>query len=318
AGNAAAGDAGGRQGDRKGQTADGDGGGVVDDRRQSIKLTFHRLPGTAAEAASVGALLDGARVLTGAHANKDALRALAGPAILHLATHGFFLSKPAGEEAAGNRGFDLVADTKPRLPNIHNPLLRSGLALSGANRRRGGNQGVLSALEASGLDLQGSRLVVLSACETGVGEVRQDEGVYGLRRAFVMAGAEALVMSLWKVNDDATRALMVAFYEHLKQGQGRREALRQAQLSLMANQRTAHPHYWAGFILSGAWSPLGEPARQVEVPAVKPSVRGCGCRVAGGAPSAPVGGDRGEMVWLALALLLCRRRLGTAPKQQRR
>jgi CHAT domain-containing protein len=140
---------------------------------------------------------------------------------------------------------------------IENPLLRSGLALAGANLRHGGDDdGVLTALEASGLNLWGTRLVVLSACDTGVGEVRTGEGVYGLRRAFVLAGTESLVMSMWPVSDYVTREMMTTYYKGLKEGRGRGEALRQVQLSMLKHKDREHPFYWAGFIQSGEWANL--------------------------------------------------------------
>ena len=139
-----------------------------------------------------------------------------------------------------------------------NPLLRSGLALTGANDRQGGEgeDGVLTALEAAGLDLWGTKLVVLSACETGVGEVRNGDGVYGLRRALVLAGVESQVMSLWQVSDAATRDLMVAYYQRLQAGEGRTEALRQVQLSMLRGPMWQHPFFWASFIQSGDWRQL--------------------------------------------------------------
>ena len=105
---------------------------------------------------------------------------------------------------------------------IENPLLRSGLAFAGANQRDDGHggDGILTALEASSLDLWGTRMAVLSACESGLGETKPGDGVYGLRRALVMAGAESQVMSLWQVSDDATRALMTDYYTRLKAGEG--------------------------------------------------------------------------------------------------
>lgn len=155
----------------------------------------------------------------------------------------------------------MISDASTPVPpgrKIENPLLRSGLALAGANRRQSGEEdGILTALEASGLDLWGTKLVVLSACETGIGEVKTGEGVYGLRRALVMAGAETQVMSLWKVDDEATKNLMVGYYKRLLAGEGRSEALRQVQLAMLKSPATAHPFYWASFIASGDWRPLG-------------------------------------------------------------
>jgi hypothetical protein len=109
----------------------------------------------------------------------------------------------------------------------------------------------LTALEASQLDLWGTKLVVLSACETGMGQAENGDGVYGLRRAFTIAGAETVVMSLWKVDASATTELVKQYYDGLSAGGGRAEALRQAQLAMIASPERAHPHYWASFIVSG-------------------------------------------------------------------
>ena len=137
------------------------------------------------------------------------------------------------------------------------PYIRSGLALAGFNRRRSGDQdGVLTALEAAGLDLQGTQLVVLSACETGLGDIANGEGVYGLRRAFVMAGAESQLLSLWSVSDDATKDLMVSYYQRLLGQESRSEAMRQSQLEMLNGQQYSHPYYWAAFIPSGNWQAL--------------------------------------------------------------
>jgi CHAT domain-containing protein len=143
-------------------------------------------------------------------------------------------------------------------PKIANPLLRSGLALANANLREkaGADDGILTALEASGLNLWGTKLVVLSACDTGVGEVRNGEGVYGLRRAFVLAGAESLVMSLWPASDYTTRELMTHYYQNLKKGLGRGAALRLVQLDMLRRDPKLHPFYWANFIQSGEWANL--------------------------------------------------------------
>jgi CHAT domain-containing protein len=129
--------------------------------------------------------------------------------------------------------------------------------LAGANRRSAtDDDGILTALEASGLNLWGTKLVVLSACDTGVGEIRTGEGVYGLRRAFVLAGAESLVMSLWPASDYTTRKLMTEYYRNLKLGKGRGEALRDVQLSMLRRNPKLHPFYWANFIQSGEWANL--------------------------------------------------------------
>ena len=129
--------------------------------------------------------------------------------------------------------------------------------MAGANQGKSGDDdGVLTALEAAGLDLWGTKLVVLSACDTGVGEIKNGEGVYGLRRAFVLAGAESELMSLWPVSDSSTSDLMIGYYKALQQGQGRGEALRQTQLQMLQNKDRQHPFYWASFIQSGEWANL--------------------------------------------------------------
>jgi CHAT domain-containing protein len=144
---------------------------------------------------------------------------------------------------------------------MENPLLRSGLALAGANSWQRGEQlpeeaedGILTALDLSGLDLLGTELVVLSACDTGLGIVQVGEGVFGLQRAFMLAGTQTLVMSLWKVPDLETQELMDDFYTRILAGEGRAEALRTAQLEM--KQRHPQPLYWAAFICQGDPHPL--------------------------------------------------------------
>jgi CHAT domain-containing protein len=114
----------------------------------------------------------------------------------------------------------------------------------------------VTAAQAAQLDLPGTELVVLSACETGVGTVQTGEGVYGLRRALVLAGAQAQVASLWKVADTATQELMVDYYQRLLKGEGRSGALRATQKAMMGNPARQHPYYWAAFIPIGNWKPL--------------------------------------------------------------
>ena len=221
------------------------------------RARFLPLPGTAGEAEAIAPLLDDAAVYTGERATEGVVKAVRGPRILHAATHGFFLDPNA--RAAVKEGRLLVMDDPDAAATaLDNPLLRSGLAFAGANRREGGDgeDGILTALEASALDLWGTRLAVLSACETGVGEARRGDGVYGLRRALVMAGAESQLMSLWQVSDFATRDLMVGFYRQLGDGGRRVEALRIVQRRMLAEPARAHPYYWASFILSGATGPL--------------------------------------------------------------
>jgi CHAT domain-containing protein len=228
-------------------------------RRRSITtggdlstVYFAPLAGTAEEARSIKSLFPDAEVLTRERATKAALKRVEAPSVLHIATHGFFL------DDAGH-GANLAPGTRAISAHaiIENPLLRSGLALAGANlNHNGSDDGILTALEATNLNLWGTKVVTLSACETGVGEVQNFEGVYGLRRAFFLAGAETLLMSLWPVSDRVTRETMTAFYTGLRDGLGRGEALRQAQLAMLKRKDRQHPFYWASFILGGEWRSL--------------------------------------------------------------
>jgi tetratricopeptide (TPR) repeat protein len=226
-------------------------------------LPVCRLPGTRAEAERIAALL-GVKPVLGAVLDRP-LKAVRSPRILHLATHGFFLEDQQADPCAGGRDLVLASTAKviDRLAaaRFENPLLRSGLLLAGFNTWRKGGEpppeaedGMLTAEDVTGMDLLDTELVVLSACETGLGEVRVGEGVFGLRRAFAVAGARTLVMSLWKVSDEQTQELMVEFYQHVLRGEGRAEALRQAQQALRA--RHPGPYYWGAFICQGDPGPL--------------------------------------------------------------
>lgn len=205
---------------------------------------FAPLSGTAQEARAIQTLFPESKVLTEAEATESALKQINAPQILHIATHGFFLEDSGVSKEANAES--------------ENPLLRSGLALAGANShgKNGTDDGILTALEASGLNLWGTKLVVLSACDTGLGVVKNGEGVYGLRRAFLLAGTESLVMSLWSVSDYVTREVMTGYYKNLKQGAGRSTALREVQLEMLKKPNRQHPFYWASFIQSGEWANL--------------------------------------------------------------
>ncbi len=220
--------------------------------RAAGAMKFDPLPGTAAEAQALKALLKlkNEQVLTKGKATEAALKQVKGPRILHMATHGFFLEdQPLDLDSQADH---LAGQDGLHAPKGENPLLRSGLALAGANKLRSGrDDGVLTALEVAGLDLTGTELAVLSACETGVGEVQNGEGVYGLRRALVLAGVRTQIASLWKVDDAATKDLMIDYYRRLQAGAGRSQALREAQLTMLKDPARAHPYYWASFIAIG-------------------------------------------------------------------
>ncbi|AUX41105.1 hypothetical protein SOCE26_025100 [Sorangium cellulosum] len=285
------------------------------DRRSSIEeqtpAHFSPLVEAAAEGQAVSQELAGARLLLGRAATESAVKALRGPQILHIVTHGFFASSqeapeppPAfpdigSRETRGIPGFHLHAD---------NPLLRSGLAFAGANRSAtGDDNGILTAMEASQLDLNGTKLVVLSACETGVGEIWSGDGVYGLRRALVMAGAETQILSLWNVNDASTGELMEDYYARLQAGGGRSESMRQAQLAMLATPERAHPYYWASFIVSGNGAALDGRPVEPHFAQLPPGARGCRCEV-GPRPLAGTAGAAAAL--LAAATLAWRRRRG--------
>lgn len=225
---------------------------------------FDRLPGSRSEAEAIANLL-AVRPWLGPEALEGVLKTkCCSPQILHLATHGFFLPDQPHDPVSG--GSALVDEPSAGLgrlagPLPENPMLRSGLALAGANTwLKSGNlpeaaeDGLLTAEDVTGLNLLATELVVLSACETGLGEVHVGEGVFGLRRAFVLAGAKTLVMSLWKVPDEQTRELMEDFYRRLLAGQGRAAALRASQLAMKI--RYPDPYYWGAFICQGDPSPL--------------------------------------------------------------
>ncbi len=234
-------------------------------------LKWEELPGALAEADDVRHALDGTErapvtVHTAERATEGVFKTLRAPRILHLATHGFFLPdrELSPEERAQclaasvndpGQGYDLATGMGRGLERLRcadNPLLRSGIVLAGANAvgaAGAAEDGWVLAEEIAALDLSGTELVVLSACETGLGDVKTGEGVYGLRRAFELAGAERILMSLFKVPDAATRELLAGFYRRLAAGMSAEEALRASQLEL--REKHPHPFYWASFVLVG-------------------------------------------------------------------
>jgi len=206
------------------------------------------LPGTGKEIAAVSAILKTNGFKNAVYQNADAteqkIKEANSPKLLHIATHGFFVKDV---KAANNKVFSVP------LNNINeNVLLRSGLLLANAGKmdlNAGGNNGILTAYEAMNLDLTNTDLVVLSACETGLGDIMSGEGVYGLQRSFEVAGAKAVIMSLWKVDDDATQLLMTNFYKNWVVSKNKLESFRKAQKSLKAKYPA--PYYWSAFIMQG-------------------------------------------------------------------
>ena len=221
-----------------------------DRSQQQLALTkFSDLPGTEKEVEQIEQLMQN----TGWKVNKmmgnDALekniKKIVNPAILHIATHGFFIPS-VSPKRFGSLSFDLNVD-------YYAPMLRSGIVLTGVSNKKnvlgGEEDGILTAYEVTNLRLEKTKLVVLSACETGLGDFRMGEGVFGLQRALKIAGAKNIIMSLWKVDDQATQELMVGFYRNLIKLKDLRKAFRVAQQELKV--KFPHPHYWGAFILLG-------------------------------------------------------------------
>lgn len=220
---------------------------------RAVFTDLPELPGTKKETEDIAVMLRSkswnANLLLAQYATEEEIKKLESPAILHIATHGFFLpDEDTGDEKT--LGFSTEQARQ-------NPLLRSGLLMAGASAPKNNallkqDDGILTAYEASLLNLQNTDLVILSACETGLGELVNGQGVYGLQRAFLTAGAKSIVMSLWVVDDDATQNLMTGFYQNYLQDDPKntkRKSLRQAQLAL--KKQYPHPYYWGAFVLIG-------------------------------------------------------------------
>jgi CHAT domain-containing protein len=222
--------------------------------------TWSYLPGTLTEVEAISSLaaMQGISVksYTGKEALEERFKALSGnnsPTILHIATHAFFFPDP--EKEIKRDGFMLMNKENQVFRASDNPLNRAGLLFAGANHTwqgdtvpEGVDDGILTAWEATNVTLTNTRLVTLSACETGLGEVRGSEGVFGLQRAFKAAGAEYLLMSLWKVPDTETAEFMAFFYDRLFEGTTITDAFHATQQH-MKTQYPTEPYKWAAFVL---------------------------------------------------------------------
>ena len=198
----------------------------------------------------------GVTPLTGARASDVAIKNAHAPRVLHIAVDGFFLPDQVRESTV-RWGSILRIDPSLRPPVAENPLLRSGLALAGANRRENdADGGLLTALEIARLDLWGTQLVAIAARGIESERAAIDQAVYALRRALVIAGAESQFANLWATDPRAATELTTAYYERLLTGEGRSEALRSVQLAMLRSESRSHPFYWASFISIGARGPI--------------------------------------------------------------
>ncbi len=213
------------------------------------------LPGTKIEVEAIQRLLQKenqkTEIILGNAASEKAIKSMQSPRILHIATHGYFLPDATISTAQNARSFGLQANQVRQ-----NPLLRSGLMLANAEsalelknskERTESNNGILTAYEARGLNLEETELVILSACETGLGDIKAGEGVYGLQRAFQLAGAKSTIMSLWQVSDAATAKLMIYFYHYWAESNDVGQSFRMAQAEL--KKEYPSPFFWGAFML---------------------------------------------------------------------
>ncbi|MEO6326848.1 MAG: CHAT domain-containing tetratricopeptide repeat protein, partial [Thermoanaerobaculia bacterium] len=222
------------------------------------EASIRRLPATRIEAIQVGACL-GVQATLGEDATAERFLKAVRPIVLHVATHGHYLRR---------------REEPPRWSSLHweHPLMRTGLVLAGGLGREndvGGSESwlgysrIVSAYEISGMDLEGTALVFLSACETGLGDIFAGEGTFGLRRALAIAGAETVIATLWRVDDELSSHLVEKFYGYLVNGFGRAESLRRAQMDVRSAR--SHPMYWAGFVCEGVSGPIDKELRRGEI-----------------------------------------------------
>lgn len=222
-------------------------------KRGGNNSSWSALPGTAEEVKKIKTLFDENKISTKTFvqttASEENLKALSGnsPQVLHIATHGFFLPDPKKRKSEMNFGYENAYTL------ANDPLLRSGLILAGGNYAWSGKtpiesveDGIATAYEISQLNLSNTELVVLSACETALGDVKGSEGVFGLQRAFKMAGVKKMIVSLWQVPDKETAELMTTFYTYWMKGKTIEESFAQAQADM---RKRYSPFYWAAFVL---------------------------------------------------------------------
>ncbi len=230
--------------------------------RKLRNLNFTPLPGTQAESDSIQKIMQQLQQLVNVYTEKQAsestIKKEKSPRILHIATHGFFLEKLAiPEENELTRGIQFNDRGKMAVAFVQNPLARSGLAFSYANqgikgqKQADGSDGILTALEVIDLNLAGTELVTLSACETGVGEISVGEGVYSLNRAFQEAGAKAVLSTLWSISDKGTKLFMQKFYQRFLNQQSAQQALRETQEEFKNSEQWNDPFFWAAFVVTG-------------------------------------------------------------------
>ncbi|WP_299457217.1 CHAT domain-containing protein [uncultured Microscilla sp.] len=235
----------------KADTVQTDKRGLDSDRsqRQLASVVFKDLPGTEKEVNQIANIMQQnqwqTQKLMGKEALEKHIKEVENPTILHIATHGFFIARRAQKKNT----FSLIDNDV----DYHAPMLRSGIVLTGVSNKKtllnGQEDGILTAYEVANMRLEKTKLVVLSACETGLGDVRIGEGVYGLQRALKTAGAQNIIMSLWKVDDTATQKLMIYFYRNLTKFKNLKKAFRAAQREI--KQAFPHPYYWGAFVLLG-------------------------------------------------------------------
>jgi CHAT domain-containing protein len=235
-------------------------------QRRSAELDSNQwkpLPASEREGQKVAKLLN-TGLISGVAATTTVLQRQQGPRVLHVATHGFFV---ADQETKPTEGMRAIQEGSPLLSSLRqeDPQLRSGLVFAGANQPDldPKDDGYLTAAEAVNLNLKGTELVVLSACSTGQGDVRTGEGVYGLQRSLTVAGARSTLLSLWKVDDAATAEFMDRYYQRLKAGEGRSDALASVQQEFGSGKVQSpgsanwkEPYYWAAWQLVGDWRPI--------------------------------------------------------------